>query len=209
MHATKTPDHPIPAATCGGETEDAMKIKHRATGTTIRGANLRDADLCCADLRDADLYCADLYCADLRDADLRGANLRGANLRDADLRDADLRDADLRGANLRAVDLQNADLRGAKLLVDPCANAEIYGSLYEYVGAAFVSADGTPWVRMGCLWKTVADWDAIGIEASNPSGFPADGSARSTIRAAAFRFLRERALWLAARHAPPANEGRG
>ena len=106
-----------------------------------------------------------------------------AVLRDADLRDADLRDADLRGA----------DLTGA---VKIKALVAIQGN-YPYEIWAYVSSDGVPYVRMGCLTYTIQKWDEITIERSNVSEFPDDGSPKSLARVRAFRFAREEALILA------------
>ena len=116
-------------------------------------------------------------------ASLRGANLRGANLRDADLGDANLRGADLRGANL-------GDAGKVKTF-------RLFSGLYQYACMAILAEDGTPWVRMGCRWKTVEDWDRIGIRTSNTREFPDDGSAKCEERVRAFDFTRAAALRLA------------
>ena len=176
------------------------------------GANLRDADLRGADLRDADLRranlwganlrCANLWGADLRGADLRDADLRCANLRGADLRGADLRDADLRCANLRCADLWCANLRGANLRGADgekmkIAAMSVLTGLYEYQCWAVAAEDGTAWVRMGCLWKSVESWDALGIRNSNPGEFPDDGSEECEQRVRAFEFARAEAVRMA------------
>ena len=106
-----------------------------------------------------------------------------ANLIGADLRDANLRGADLRGANL---------IGGLKI-----KTVRVYAGLYRYISMAILSSDGTPWVRMGCLWNTVEDWDRIGIRASNSDEFPDDGSERCEERVRAFDFTRAAALRLA------------
>ena len=147
----------------------------------LRGANLRGANLCGADLCGANLCCANLCGADLCGANLCGADLRGANLRGADLCGANLRGANLGGANLRA--------SGVRVMV----------GLYDYQCWAIVSDQGVPWVRMGCLWKTVDDWDSVGIRNSNPREFPDDGSEKSERRVRAFEFTRAEALLMAAK----------
>ena len=114
---------------------------------------------------------------------LRGANLRGASLRGADLYGANLRGADLGGANLRGV--------------GRVKTFRVFTGLYQYVCMAILAEDGTPWVRMGCLWKTVATWDKVGIRASNIGEFPGDGSERCEERVRAFEFTRAAALRLA------------
>jgi len=168
----------------------------------LRGADLRDADLLGADLRGANLLGADLRDADLRGADLRGANLRGADLYDADLlgadlRGADLRGASLRGASLRGADLRGADLRGASLRGELKAEKmRVFDGLYTYQVWAVLAQDGTRYVRMGCLFHSLDDWDKIGIRKSNESEFPDDGSEKCEERVAAFEFAKAAALML-------------
>ena len=165
----------------------------------LSGANLRDADLSDADLRGANLRGADLRDAYLSDADLRGADLRGANLSDADLRDAYLSGADLSGANLRGADLSGANLRDAYL---SDANGKkrkicflkVFSGLYDYHVWAILFEDGTRYVRMGCLFKSLEDWEKIGIRNSNPSEFPDDKSDKCEDRVAAFEFAKAAAL---------------
>lgn len=111
------------------------------------------------------------------------ANLGGANLRDADLVGANLRDADLGGA----------DLVGAGKV----KTFRLFSGLYQYDCMAILAEDGTTWVRMGCLWKSVEEWDRIGIRASNRGEFPDDGSERCEERVRAFEFARNLALRLA------------
>ena len=139
---------------------------------------------------------ADLQGADLQGANLQCANLWGADLHGADLRGADLQGADLQGANLRGADLQGAYLRGANGKMKIAAMA-VFTGLYEYQCWAVAMEDGTPWVRMGCLWKSVEEWDALGIRNSNKSEFPDDGSESSERRVRAFEFTRTEALLMA------------
>ena len=179
----------------------AIEARKSLYGADLRDADLRDADLYGADLYGANLYSAnlygaDLYGADLRDAnlygaDLRGADLRGADLRDADLYGADLRDADLYGADLRGADLRGADLRGKKI-----SKARIYSGLYRYEVWAILFEDGSRMVRMGCLWKSLDEWEAVGIRKSNLSEFPDDGSDASEERVRAFEFAKDAVLRL-------------
>lgn len=78
-----------------------------------------------------------------------------------------------------------------------------YG-LYRYQCAALLDAHGKPWVQMGCLLKSLEDWERVGIRQSNPVEFPDDGSARSEERADAFLFAKSVALRLAASDGKPA-----
>ena len=161
-------------------------------------ADLRGADLSGADLRDANLRGADLSGADLRDANLSGAYLRGANLRGADLSGANLRGADLSGANLRGADLSGAYLSGADLRgAGKIHTLKVFTGLYKYQCWAVVTAEGIAWARMGCLFKTIEEWDTTGIKASNLCEFPDDGSESSEERARAFDFTRAEAVRMA------------
>ena len=145
---------------------------------------------------------ANLGGANLGGANLRGANLRGANLDGAYLDGAYLDGAILRGANLDGAYLDGAYLDGAGRV----ARMAVFSGLYRYQCWAVAATDGTAWVRMGCLWKTVEEWDRIGIRQSNPGEFPADGSEKSEDRARAFEFTRAEAVRLAAQVQPQAVE---
>ena len=166
-------------------------------GAAVKAALAGGADLGGADLGDADLGGADLHGADLGGANLRGANLRGADLHGADLGDANLRGADLGGANLRGADLRSADLGGADLRGKKIQALRAFAGLYKYQVWAYVLEDGTPCVRMGCLYKTVSEWDVVTIRESNTGEFPNDGSPRCEQRARAFAFARSEALIMA------------
>ena len=119
-------------------------------------------------------------------ADLSGANLNGADLSGADLSGADLNGADLNGANLDGANLNG--LRAAKL--------RVFSGLYKYQVWAVLGEDGSRWVRMGCLFKTLENWEKLGVKNSNFKEFPNDNSAASEERAAAFEFARQAALKL-------------
>jgi hypothetical protein len=164
-----------------------------ATGANLTGANLRGANLTRTNLRDANLRDANLRDANLRDANLTGADLTGADLRDADLTDANLRDANLTRTNLTDANLRDANLTGGEIQA-----LRAFAGLYQYQIWAYVIADGTPCVRMGCLYKTVPEWDSAIIRESNTSEFPNDGSTRCEQRARAFEFARAEALIMAA-----------
>ena len=116
-----------------------------------------------------------------------------ANLGGAYLVRANLRGAYLDGANLDGAYLERAYLGGANLIL----SLEVFSSLYRYTCWAFVTTEGVPWVRMGCLWKSVEEWDSVGIRNSNPKEFPNDGSQASDRRARAFEFTKAVALDLA------------
>ena len=109
--------------------------------------------------------------------------------------------ADLRGAVLRGADLRGADLRGA-VLSDAVRvhTLAVFTGLYEYQCWAFVTDSGVPWVRMGCLCKSLSDWDASGgIRLSNLREYPDDGSEKSERRVRAFEFTRAETERMAAK----------
>ena len=173
-------------------------------GADLRGAHLSGADLSWADLRGAHLSGADLSGAhlsgahlsgaDLRGADLSGAHLSGADLSWAYLRGADLRGADLRRADLSWADLSGADLSGANIDGKTVAKFRVFTGLYAYEVWSVLFEDGSRWVRMGCLWKSLEDWDKIGIRESNLSEYPNDRSFKCEERASAFEFAKSVAL---------------
>jgi Pentapeptide repeats (8 copies) len=156
----------------------------------LRSADLRSADLSGADLSDADLSGADLRSADLRSADLSGADLSGANLSGANLKGANLSGADLSGANLSGANLKGANLSDAGKIV----TMRVFTGLYDYEVWAVLGEDGRRWVRMGCLFKTLEQWEEVGIRQSNPSEFPDDSSEKSEDRVRAFEFAKDAVL---------------
>ena len=162
----------------------------------VTAARAAKADLSGADLSGADLSGADLSGAYLSGADLSGADLSRANLRGAYLRGADLSGADLRGANLGRAYLSRANLRGAYLRGKKVAALRIFCGLYRYTVQAVLFQDGSRWVRMGCIWKSLEEWESVGIRKSNLSQFPDDGSDRCEERVAAFEFAKAAALRL-------------
>ncbi len=181
--------------------EEAKSLR----GADLRGANLSGANLRGADLSRANLSGADLSRANLSGADLNRADLSGANLSGADLSGADLYGADLSGADLYGADLYGANLRGSK--IDCFLSAHSSG--YPYQGWAVLFQDGSRWIRMGCLWKTLEDWDAITIRKSHISEFPDDGSEKSECRADLFNLLRSALLRMKLTANPPAEKQPG
>ena len=143
-------------------------------------ADLQGADLRGAYLRGADLQDAYLQGAYLQGADLRGADLQGAYLQDAYLQGADLRGAYLRGADLQAADLQGADLQGVKI-----KSTAVFTGLYHYVAMPVISEDGTEYVRLGCHFRKVSEWEENFW--NNVREFPDDGSTKSQERLMAYQ----------------------
>jgi uncharacterized protein YjbI with pentapeptide repeats len=121
------------------------------------------------------------------------ASKRGADLSRADLSGADLIGADLSRANLSGANLSGANLSGKKI-----TNLRVLTGLYAYTVQAVLYEDGSCWVRMGCLFHSLEDWEKIGIRNSNLTEFPNDGSLKCEERVAAFEFAKSAALRLAA-----------
>ena len=181
--------------------KDATTVKQAVEQAILSCANLSSADLSCANLYSANLYSANLSRADLSSANLSSANLSCANLYSANLSRANLYSANLSCANLSRANLSCADLSSADLssaLIDKKTIAnlrQINVSSYPYQIQAVLFLDGSRWIRMGCLWKSLEDWKRDGgILNSNPSEFPNDRSEKSKERAAAFAFAKAAAL---------------
>ena len=78
----------------------------------------------------------------------------------------------------------------------------VFTGLYKYQCWAVVTDQGVPWLRMGCLWKSLEEWDSIGgIRPSNTSEFPNDGSEKCEQRVRAYEFTRAEAERMAAKWA--------
>jgi hypothetical protein len=142
-------------------------------------------------LRGAYLRGAYLQGAYLQGAYLQGADLQGAYLRGADLQGADLQGADLQGADLRRADLQGSDLRGAYLQGVKIKKAMVFTGLYEYVVIPVIAEDNTQYVKMGCYFRTVTEWNENFW--NNYNEFPNDNSEKSNSRLFAFETAKK---WL-------------
>ena len=96
----------------------------------------------------------------------------------------------LGGAYLGGADLGGANLGGAI----KTKSMRVFTGLYKYQVWSVLAQDGTRYVRMGCLFHSLDDWDKIGIRKSNESEFPDDGSEKCEERVAAFEFAKAAAL---------------
>ena len=134
-------------------------------------------------------------------ADLSGANLSGADLSGADLSGADLSDcinlsgADLSRADLSGANLSDANLSGVAINSKKVVSMRVFTGLYRYQVWAVVFEDGTRWVRMGCLFKSLEQWEEEGgVRKSNLYEFPNDSLDKCEERAAAFEFAKAAVL---------------
>ena len=132
--------------------------------------------------------------ANLDGANLYGANLDGANLDGASLDRANLAGANLDGASLYGANLDGANLYGANLYGKPINTMRMFSGIYPYQVQVILFQDGSRWVRMGCLFKSLEEWEKIGIRNSNLREFPDDGSDKCEERVAAFEFAKAAAL---------------
>jgi len=95
---------------------------------------------------------------------------------------------DFLGGNFRG------DFLGGKVKGNAALKLRAYKNLYSHQVTAALLSDGTRWIQMGCLWKSLEEWDKIGIRKSNLLSYPDDGSERSEERVAAFEFAKAAAL---------------
>ena len=175
---------------------DGANLDH----ANLVGANLDHANLVGASLVGARLGGASLDHANLVGASLVGARLGGASLVGARLGGANLDHASLVGARLVGASLDGANLGGARLKIGEIKELRVFSGLYQYQIWAVVLEDGTPWVRMGCQFRSVREWDEITIRKSRVSEFPDDGSPCSEQRARAFEYAKVEAIEMAKLH---------
>ena len=104
--------------------------------------------------------------------------------------------ASLDGASLVGASLDGASLVGASLVGKKILSLRVISySAYRWQIQAVLFQDGSRWVRMGCLFKSLEDWEKVGgIRKSNLLAYPDDGSERSEERAAAFEFAKAAVL---------------
>jgi pentapeptide repeat protein len=129
--------------------------------------------------------------ADLRGAYLQGADLQGAYLRGAYLQGADLQGADLQGADLQGADLQGADLRGNDDKKVTIKKTQVFTGLYEYIVIPVIDDKNKCWVRMGCYFRSLEDWEKDFW--NNPGEFPNNNSLKSNLRLLAYETAKK---WL-------------
>ena len=113
---------------------------------------------------------------------------KGAVLRDAVLSGADLSCAVLRGAYLSGADGERKKI----------TDMRVFTGLYAYQVWAVLFADGSRSIRMGCLFKSLDEWEKIGIRKSNLNQYPDDGSDKCEQRVRAFEYAKQEALLLKA-----------
>ena len=123
-----------------------------------------------------------------------GADLSRANLSRANLSGANLSGAYLPGADLSGAVLSRANLSGAGGKIQKISKIRVFTGLYKHQVWSVLFQDGSRWVRMGCLFKSLEEWEKIGIRKSNENEFPDNGSPASEERATAFEFAKAAVL---------------
>ena len=98
------------------------------------------------------------------------------------------------GAAVKLAYNSGADLRGAYLSGKKILYLRVFTGLYPYQVWAVLFEDQSRWVKMGCLFYSLDEWEKIGIRKSNVLQFPDDNSERSEERAAAFEFAKAAVL---------------
>jgi hypothetical protein len=65
------------------------------------------------------------------------------------------------------------------------SKAAVFTGLYSYLVMPVIAEDGTEYVRMGCYFRKVSEWEADFW--NNPSEFPNDGNMQSKLRWMAYQ----------------------
>jgi len=152
----------------------------KVSGGTVRGCTLTGGTV-----SDCTVRGCSLSGCSLSDCSVRGCTLTGGTVRGCSLSDCWLSDCSVRGCSLS----------GGTVSDKPLSSLKGYSGLYRYNVWAVLFKDGSRWVRMGCLFKSLGQWDAEGgIRNSNLSEFPNDGSDKCEERVAAFEFAKAAAL---------------
>ena len=119
----------------------------------------------------------------------KSGDFMGGDFMGGDFMGGDFIGGDFIGGDFMGGDFIGGTIKGSKAL-----KIRAHVGLYAYQVSAALLADGTRWVQMGCLWKSLDEWDKIGIRNSNLDEFPNDGSEKCEERVAAFEFAKAAAL---------------
>ena len=136
----------------------------------------------------------DFLGGNFRGGNFLGGNFLGGNFRGGDFRGGEFRGGNFRGGNFWGGNFRGGNFRGGNVRGLAAEKLRAYVGLYPYQVSSFLTTDGKRYVQMGCLLKTLEEWEQIGIRNSNPSEFPDDGSEKCEERVAAFEFARAAAL---------------
>jgi hypothetical protein len=124
-----------------------------------------------------------------------GVVLRDCTVSDCTVSDCTVSGGKVSGGTVSDCTVSDCKVSGGKVSDQPFITLKGYSGLYLYNVWAVLFKDGSRWVRMGCLFKSLGQWDAEGgIRNSNLSEFPNDGSDKCEERVAAFKFAKAAAL---------------
>ncbi len=158
-------------------------------GGNFRGGNFLGGDFLGGDFLGGNFLGGNFLGGDFCGGDFCGGNFRGGDFRGGDFCGGNFRGGDFLGGNFLG-----GLTSGSNLKVVALRSGHL--GLYPYQVMSILFEDGSRWVRMGCLFKSLKDWKKIGIRNSNLAEFPDDGSERCLERVAAFNFARAAALRL-------------
>ena len=178
----------------GGDFRGGNFLCGNFLGGNFRGGNFRGGDF-----RGGNFLCGNFLGGDFRGGNFLGGDFRGGNFRGGDFRGGDFRGGNFRGGNFLGGNFLGGnflcgDFRGGKVKGNKVLKLRAHRGLYPYQVTAALLEDGRRFVQMGCLWKSLEEWEKVGIRKSNPEEFPDDGSERCEERVAAFEFARAAAL---------------
>jgi hypothetical protein len=160
-----------------------------ADKVTLRGWVISNCKVSYCKVSDCTVsYCTVSYCK-VSDCTVSYCTVSGGTVSDCTVSDCTVSYCTVSGGTV-----SDCKVSGGTVREKPLAFLKGFAGLYKYNVWSVLFADGSRWVRMGCLFKSLEDWDKIGIRKSNLSEFPDDGSDRSEERAAAFEFAKSAAL---------------
>jgi hypothetical protein len=136
--------------------------------------------------------------ANVRFTDVRFTNASFTHASFTNVRFTDVRftNASFTNASFDNASFDNARFSDVRFDGIETKSVRFLSSLYKYRQWALLAKNGTRYVRMGCLFHTLDEWEKIGIRKSNLKEFPDDGSDESEERVAAFEFAKQAALRL-------------
>ena len=143
-------------------------------------------------------YCTVSYCTvsdcKVSDCKVSGCMVSGCMVSDCKVSGCTVSSGTVSGGTVSGGTVSQCTVSLGEILNKPVSQIKGYAGLYAFNVWSVLMADGSRWVRMGCLFKSLEEWEKIGIRNSNPSSFPDDRSDRSEDRVAAFEFAKAAAL---------------
>jgi len=154
------------------------------TGSDISFANFKGAYLYSTNLREVYASCTDFREAHLIDVDMTNGDFTEANFTRAEVLNVEMKGSTITNADFRHAVMHNSSFSGAYIKEVRIKKAMFFTGLYKYGAMAVIEENGTKWVRLGCHFRTVVDWEHHFW--NNDVEFPDDGSQESKLRLFAF-----------------------